>query len=231
MRTTSLISLFLIIILCSCSHQTTKYRNIFEAVLGGDLSAVKLLAGRDPASINEINPAPKNHNQPLHVAIEARQVKIAIWLATHGAMINQKDSFGESPLSLAVQYNLPDVAKVLIEKGADVNSRGAGDTSILQKCCIGEEKEELAKLLVGKSADLNAQDSGGATPLISAAAWNCKNILSLLLNHGADMNIQDKQGKTALDYAILKRNKDIVTILEEKGAKSGEQPKGSSGKK
>jgi len=65
---------------------------------------------------------------PLHSAIrfEDDNTALAELLVAKGATINAKDIEGETPLHRAASLALPNLATLLVEKGADVNARRSG---------------------------------------------------------------------------------------------------------
>jgi ankyrin repeat protein len=79
---------------------------------------------------------------------------------------------GLAPLHLAARQGETEAAKALLEAGADVNQRGAGDpvTPLLIATINGHF--DLAKMLLDKGADPNLAQANGVTPLY--AALNCQ---------------------------------------------------------
>jgi ankyrin repeat protein len=79
---------------------------------------------------------------------------------------------GLAPLHLAARQGHTEAAKALLDAGADVNQRGAGDkiTPVLIATINGHF--DLAKYLLDKGADPNLSQDNGAAPLY--AALNCQ---------------------------------------------------------
>jgi ankyrin repeat protein len=79
---------------------------------------------------------------------------------------------GLAPMHLAARQGEAESVKALIDAGADVNQRGAGDpvTPLLIATMNGHF--DLAKLLLDKGADPNLTQANGVTPLY--AALNCQ---------------------------------------------------------
>jgi uncharacterized protein len=79
---------------------------------------------------------------------------------------------GLAPMHLAARQGQLEAVKALMEAGADVNQRGAGDpvTPLLIATMNGHF--DLAKYLVDHGADPNLAQANGATPLY--AALNCQ---------------------------------------------------------
>jgi ankyrin repeat protein len=79
---------------------------------------------------------------------------------------------GLAPMHLAARQGEVESVKALLDAGADVNQRGAGDpvTPLLVATMNGHF--DLAKMLLDKGADPNLAQSNGVTPLY--AALNCQ---------------------------------------------------------
>ena len=75
-------------------------------------------------------------------------------------------------MHLAARQGEIDAVKALIEAGADVNQRGAGDPVTPMLIATMNGHFDLAKYLLDKGADPNLAQSNGVTPLY--AALNCQ---------------------------------------------------------
>lgn len=88
--------------------------------------------------------------------------------------------------------------KLLIDKGADVNSRDSdGSTPLCHAAMQGDEA--IAKLLIDKEADVNSEDSAGFMPLYFAILKNHQGIVEILERAGASR--RHKFIKRALEQA------------------------------
>lgn len=63
---------------------------------------------------------------PLHYAVTGEHYKAAEWLLDQGADVNAHDEemIGETPLSLASQRDYPEIAELLLRRGADPDIPG-----------------------------------------------------------------------------------------------------------
>lgn len=128
--------------------------------------------------------------------------------------INKQDERGYTTLMIAILDNLIELAKLLIDKGADVNIENEfGDTALIYISDMGNL--ELAKLLLDKGADINVKNNYGVTPLMNASINDNIEMAKFLLDNGADVNAKNNNGNTALSYAV--GNKDIIKLLRQYG--------------
>ncbi|MGH9143814.1 MAG: ankyrin repeat domain-containing protein [Vicinamibacterales bacterium] len=79
---------------------------------------------------------------------------------------------GLAPMHLAARQGEIEAVKALLDAGADVNQRGAGDPVTPLIIATMNGHFDLAKLLLDKGADPNLTQANGVTPLY--AALNCQ---------------------------------------------------------
>ncbi|KAM6496670.1 Ankyrin repeat-containing domain protein [Amanita muscaria] len=130
-----------------------------------------------------------------------------------------EDILPETPLEYAVESGLleTDIAKLLVDKGADVNAKCGFYGNALQAASYKDSKE-IVELLLGKGADVNAQGGFYGNALQAAISKGSKEIVELLLEKGADVNAQGGEYDNALQIASCQGATDIVELLLDKGA-------------
>ena len=119
---------------------------------------------------------------------------------------------GYSALTLAIYRNNNQVAKFLIENGADINGNSKMGTPLM--AAIVKGNTEAAKLLIENKADVNAADENGTTALIYAVQFANPDMIKLLLEHKVDKTHSDKQQKTAFEYAVFAGKDQIINLLK-----------------
>jgi len=72
---------------------------------------------------------------------------------------------------------------LLLQRGADVNSRTKSGTTPLHTAVL-YRRTEIAEYLLDKGADVNAKSAGGTTPLGLALAANYHTLEQLLRKRG-----------------------------------------------
>jgi ankyrin repeat protein len=106
---------------------------------------------------------------------------------------------------------------ILLEKGADVNSQGGEYGNALQAAVI-RNHIEIVNILLEKGADVNSQGGQYGNALQAAVNGNHIEIVNILLEKGADVNSQGGQYGNALQAAVIWNHIEIVNILLENGA-------------
>lgn len=114
-----------------------------------------------------------------------------LWLAiAMGAELYGLDYRVERPTRKAAVY--AEVAKALIESGADVNRKDESGYSMLH-FAVGRNNASIVKDLIEHGADVNAKDPQGKTPLHYAHTLD---VVLALLKAKPDINAKDKEGDT-----------------------------------
>jgi uncharacterized protein len=128
----------------------------------------------------------KDKNQALFTAVTFHDPSKAKQLIEDGADIEAKDEHGMTALIIACSKGNLDIARLLIEKGAKVNSTGAdGTTPLMATAGSGiVYSVEIAKLLLEKGAEVAAQNKDGKTAMNVAGAKGDKKLADLLLERG-----------------------------------------------
>jgi len=155
----------------------------------------KLLArGFDPNTPNE------KGVPGLLVAIQSEAPKSALVLAQHPkTQINVQNQLGETPLMLAAINNQLELAKLLIDRGADVNRQGW--TPLHYAATRGHR--EMMRLLLDHDAYIDSESANGTTPLMLAAYGAPPLAVKLLLEEGADPTLVNSGQATALSLALV----------------------------
>ena len=121
-------------------------------------------------------------------------------LITMGADINWYDEkdYNYTPLHAASAWNRPEVVKMLIDAGAELNVQTKGGLTPLHRT-IRMSNSEVAKILIDAGADLNIQEAHGWTPLHWAIEYKENEIKQMLIDAGAIIDIKDNRGRKPFD--------------------------------
>lgn len=124
---------------------------------------------------------------------------------------------GDTPIYEAAAYNHPELVKLLLDYGADINIRtNTGETPL--HGAVAAHHLSMVTLLLDNGADINASLAHGQTPLRLAVIKGYADIVKLLLVRGAQLNTRGQTGLTLLHWAALKGQPAIVNLLLRHGA-------------
>ena len=199
--------------------------NVFELIDAGDRDALrdeldldpKLAATRNADGLSPVLYALYNGksglvepllvaNPPLDVfdaAAVGRTRGLEELLDGEPALATAWSTDGFTALHLAAFFGQEEAARVLLERGAEVNlvARNASiHVTPLHSAAAGSHSA-IVELLLEHGADPNAAQDGGFTPLHSAAQNDDRDSAEALLEAGADPSLADDDGKTPADLA------------------------------
>jgi hypothetical protein len=167
---------------------------------------VSLLAGTAFAAKNWV----REEIQRLGMSGTPREVEAAIDEGAHVYTI----------LYYAARHNPnPEVVKLLMASGADVNAKYKEDGEPVLSLAAGNKNPEIVQMMVASGADVNARNDSGHTVLMTAAVNSNPDVAKALIAYGADVNASDSNGWTPLMYAMKYNNKpEVTTALIAAGA-------------
>jgi ankyrin repeat protein len=161
---------------------------LVAAVYAGDAPSVKFLLERGckPTEIHNLFGAAKN--SILVVAAQMANAEIVELLLAHGTDINASDpNFAGHALNYALLSQKPDIARRLIEAGADLQLPSpVGKTPPIVLATYFETGEtSIAELMLKRGADITSATQTGETALTWARRRGFPEFVSLLTNAGA----------------------------------------------
>lgn len=149
-------------------------------------------------------------------ACRSGNVEAAKFLLEHGAHHHRGDR-DFLPLTFAIHYEKLEVARLLLESGADIEEKNSSGKAVLTIACQSLSVEVVGFLLQS-GAKIEQQDNEGATPLMAAADSGRVNIIDILLEHGACLEVRDGRGRTPFIRAVTSGNLELARTLIRKGA-------------
>ncbi len=133
-----------------------------------------------------------------------------------GMPVDVADARAWTPLMVAAFNGNEEVARLLIEYGANKRARDRGGYTPLHWAALKGYKEVTA--LVAAGVDCNVRSSFGLTPLLQAASNGHAEVVSMLLQRGADPNLASNDGWTPLHKAVANGHAETIRILLRAGA-------------
>jgi ankyrin repeat protein len=130
-----------------------------------------------------------------------------------GADVNAKKPSGFPIMEYATDECM---LRLLIDNGADLNSRWRDGSTWLHSASLGDFHE--AEMLLRHGADPNARDDDDETPLFAAEHARRADIAELLVSHGANVDAQNNDGWTALHGAVVGGSYEVAKVLLRFGA-------------
>lgn len=120
-----------------------------------------------------------------------KRPEVIRYLLKSGANPNYQNSFGKTALCYAAQYDALESARLLVEKGAQVNHTLKTHEAIERKAI------ESDYAINPYSSDA---DEAQMTPLMFAARYASLPLIRFLVEKGAGVRAKDSQGRQAVDY-------------------------------
>ena len=197
---------------------------LFEAIKAGDATRIKSLLDNDARLLD----APVDNVSPVLMALYQGKRDIAQLLIERGArltfaeacamgerdrveallksdpsLLNRRSPDGYPPLGLAIFFGQPAIARLLIEKGADVEAPAENVNNVAPVHAAAAVRDiDTMRLLLARGADPNARQQRDYTALHGAASRGDIEMGKLLLSHGADPNAKGSDGMTVADVAV-----------------------------
>lgn len=155
----------------------------------------KAKSGKEAPSIDIHTAVLTNNSEALQQHIEA------------GTNINEKDPFGgSSPLISAALFNKPEMAKILIKAGADINFQNNDGSTALHVAAFFC-RPEIVKILLKQKADKTIKNKYGATPYENVAGpySDVKSVYEMMEQMLGPMGLK-------LDYAYIEKTRPEIAL-------------------
>jgi hypothetical protein len=134
--------------------------------------------------------------------------------------IHKVNEYNQNPLLLALEAGQPELARLLIEAGADVNIKSKMYMTPLRVATQSGDLEAV-KLLLAKGASPNAPEDE-FPPFFYAIFKGHDDIARVLIDGGTDLNrsyIDGERRLTAGDLAVLAKKPLLVGLIRQRGGR------------
>ena len=147
--------------------------------------------------------------------------EIVTLLIHHGANLDAKTMYGDTPLIRAAFMNHSEIIDILLRAGANANAVRCDQSSALVYAARHGNIHIMSQLINhGAIVNFSTED-GLTTPLCSAVKSGSHEAVTLLLNNGASVHSERGRG-LLLKSAINSKNNEIIVSL----IKAGLNPEG-----
>ncbi|KAI9793748.1 MAG: hypothetical protein M1833_000694 [Piccolia ochrophora] len=155
----------------------------------------------------------------LNGAVTINRIEVVeILLSFHSGLEALHNRVGNTAaLRGAIQNGHKDIARLLLEAGADVNERFGGNNFSIQYPVVNDQ-EALLRVLLEYRPDLELVDNEGDTALHCVTRTTPISVAKLLVNGGHPLETCNKVGFTPLCKATRMGNLDLVQYLIQKKA-------------
>lgn len=163
---------------------------LLSAIIEDEVATAKRLLKADPTLARALIPKPKLHRSGIFHWIYAR----------------------DTPLHLAAAGYRVEIARLLLQTGADPNAahnmRKSSPLHYAADGCVSgpafnpDKQVETLRLLLDGGADMHLQDMNGATALHRAVRTRCAAAVEFLLGRGSDPLMRNKPGSTPFHLAV-----------------------------
>ena len=150
-----------------------------------------------------------NLSEFLYRACQYDFIKTARFLIQKNASVNYTPGFTPM-LSIAVHNNNEEMVKLLLDNGADVDSKSTDNG---QTALMIAKTPSIVNFLIQNGANLNIQDARGYTAIHLAVDHNWISKIQELARRGADLNIPNIYGRTVAFKAVNTLNVNACRII------------------
>jgi len=178
--------------------------------------------------------------QELYEAIKTGdQKKVEALLDAAPELVDGGGAAGMPPLMLALYARQKDIARLLVNRGAELNIYSAaamGDQAVLERELAKDPAliatyssdgwtplhlasffghKEIAEILIARGADVQARSANTMVnfPLHAAAAGQHTEVVAVLLANGAEVDGRQVGGHTALHSAAANGDESTIRLL------------------
>jgi uncharacterized protein len=213
-------------------------KTFFDAIRAGDRAAVdtlltadtSLLGALDENGLGAYAAARYSGRNEIAALLLEKGVKLDVFAASMagakntvvGMVAENPDlaraysSDGWTPLHLACFFGQPEIAELLIARGADVNARSRNPMQNMPlHTAVAGRNREAVRLLLEHGADVKARQHGGWTALHGASQNGDVEMVRLLVGGGAAIDQRADNQQNAMDLAMTKGHQAVVDLLDE----------------
>ncbi|GAB1432885.1 ankyrin repeat domain-containing protein [Spirochaetota bacterium] len=154
------------------------------------------------------------HSESFAQCIKDGDIKAVQLFIDSGFPASIRDKTGVPMANLAARAKHPNILKMLLEQGADINIQSDDRAYSPLMDAVQQGDSRLIDFLLEKGADPDLQSKDGQTALVLAVGRNDVSAVKSLLQFGANPDLADNLGLSARKYAKLFRNPEIEAAFQ-----------------
>ncbi len=156
-----------------------------------------------------------NAAEVFKICLSNNESEVLKMITSDPTCVNVQDEYSYTPLHELCSTDLTNIAQLLIDNGANINS--VNDEGITPLHIVNSL--EMAELLIKNGADIDAIDNEGCSPLIRLAMEPSDylvdfdyiaEIMEHLLKLGAKPDFKNTFGDTALSLSAGIKNRELM---------------------
>jgi len=156
-----------------------------------------------------------NGNSALILAVYSNNLSLVRELVEkHRLPLNLQNYDGETALSVAVMNNSYEIAKFLIDRGADLNTSNCRCESPLHEAVVLGNMD-ITRLLIDGGSYMDSEDECGETPLHFAVREDQVEAVDYLLSVGADADHSNHDDETPAELADMVASQEVKQVFIE----------------
>ncbi|KAL9050606.1 MAG: hypothetical protein Q9162_006528 [Coniocarpon cinnabarinum] len=174
------------------------------AVENGDSDTMEKFLASKSLSQHELDLA-------LELAIKCGHVSLVYLLTQHSVSVTDDSLF------LAIEGRSEAAFKVLLAKGADIDTRNDHGQTLLQ-AALKSKATKTVTLLLENGAEVNVVDNEGRSPLVEAIDAGDSFSVDLIVQGGASIHCTDNHQRQPIHVAASVKNVEVLEELLRRGA-------------
>lgn len=152
---------------------------------------------------------------PLAIAVKDNNLVQASALLEQGALVNERNALGYTPLMLAAALGNYQMVELLLSAGADVHILDTRMGATPLHKAVQSGVVPVADLLIKHGAFIDVRSpTNGNTPLLDAVWHRNPQMVEYLLDQGANWEIVARGTITPLSLAEINNDRKIVEIIQ-----------------